>query len=225
MRRFALFKDCMHSHPRIVILLGAPGSGKGTQAALIQERLHLPHISTGDILRNQIKQKTDLGAKAKEFIDKGHLVPDLLILDMIFKRLQEPDCSKGYILDGVPRTIPQAESLETFFPSPPIAINFFLPKELIIERLSLRTSCSQCGQPYHLAYSPPTQPGICDRCQGILIQRPDDSKEVVLKRLEVYSLQTEPLLEFYTQRKILHTIDCTKKNKEQIYSELVGFFD
>lgn len=214
----------MNSLPHVIILLGAPGSGKGTQAALIQERLHLPHISTGDILRNQIKQKTDLGKQAKECIDQGHLVPDPLILDMVFKRLSEPDCAKGYILDGVPRTIPQAEALDTFFTSSPLIINFSLPKELILERLSLRISCSQCGQPYHRLYSPPKQPEVCDRCQGPLIQRPDDSQEVILKRLEIYSLQTEPLLKFYSERHRFYTIDCSQKNKEQIYTELVSFF-
>lgn len=218
----------MHtSSSLVIILLGAPGSGKGTQAALLKEKLEMPHISTGDLLRENIRQQTSLGSLAKQFIDQGQLVPDDLILKMLFSRLQQPDCANGYILDGFPRTLAQAQTLETFLNSlaiRPLVINLSLPDSAIIERLSLRISCPQCGRPYHLLYASPIKPNLCDNCHHTLTQRPDDNKEIVLKRLEVYRTQTAPLIDFYHERNQLHAVDC-RAPKEQVFSQILLLID
>lgn len=208
----------------VLILLGAPGTGKGTQANLLKDRLHLPHISTGDLLRENVRRQTPLGVQAKGFIDKGHLVPDPLILEMLFGRLGQPDCQKGYILDGFPRTVPQAQALSTFLQTglKPVVINLDLSSEKILERLSLRLSCSHCGQPYHALYAPPAHPGICDKCGSPLTQRHDDTKEVITERLKVYRNQTAPLIDFYTSQGVLHTIECSS-SKEEVLSRILTF--
>lgn len=215
----------MHtSSPLVIILLGAPGSGKGTQATLLKEQLNLPHISTGDLLRQHIRHKTTTGALAQQFIDQGQLVPDDLIMDMLFTRLQESDCAKGYILDGFPRTLPQAQKLETFLTAlsiRPLVINLSLSDSIIIERLSLRVSCPQCGKPYHLLYAPPVKPHVCDSCSQTLTQRLDDSKEIVLKRLQVYQKQTAPLIDFYHNRNQLHAVDCSA-SKEEVFAKILS---
>lgn len=205
----------------ILIMLGPPGAGKGTQAKLLSEKIHIPHISTGDLLRENIRQNTDLGKKAREFMDKGQLVPDELVLNMLFGRVSRKDCENGYILDGVPRTIPQAESLDAHFPKHEtvLALNLNLPDGEIVERITKRVMCEKCGTPYHLTFSPPKKAGVCDKCGGHLYQRGDDTKEVVLKRLQVYHAQTAPLIDYYTKKKLIRTIDSTK-SKEEILAQI-----
>jgi adenylate kinase len=209
--------------PHVLILLGPPGSGKGTQAKLIEAKLQLPHISTGDLLRVHVRRGTDLGKNAQGFIDNGQLVPDGVILDMLFERISQKDCSQGYILDGFPRTIPQADTLQERLKgkTTPIVINLDLSDAKVIERLSNRVVCEKCGTPYHLVYSPPKTKGKCDKCDGNLIQRPDDTEAVIVKRLKVYHEQTAPLIAFYTKQKLLHTINCSA-DKDQVFKQVLA---
>lgn len=197
----------------VIIMLGAPGAGKGTQAVRLSDKYDFPQISTGDLFRENLKNNTPIGQKAKSYMDKGELVPDEIVLDMLFDRLSKCDnCSKGYILDGFPRTIAQAEAFEKRVGNDAniIALNLEVPDEMIVERLSGRITCKQCGAPYHRQANPPKQEGICDRCGGPLIQRDDDKEEVIRKRLQVYHEQTAPLKEFYKKRGKLITIDGTQ---------------
>jgi len=212
------------TQPTVLILLGPPGSGKGTQAVMLHDKFQLPHISTGDLLRDHIKRNTDLGKKAKVFIDKGQLVPDSLIMDLLFDRVSQKDCAKGYILDGFPRTIPQAESLQSRLNEKhikPVIINLEIKDKEVLERLTQRVSCEQCGTPYHLKNSPPKIQGICDKCGGHLVQRSDDTKEVIAKRLKVYHEQTEPLIAFYESHKLLHHINC-EGPIEKVFQDIVS---
>jgi adenylate kinase len=210
-------KDTMKKN--IIILLGPPGSGKGTQAALLKEKLQLPHISTGDLLRTHIKDKTTLGEAAKHYIEAGQLVPDHLIIDMLIKRIQLTDCQNGYILDGFPRTLDQAKVLMIALKNALdrlVVINFELSDSIIIERMSGRQICSNCSQPYHIQLSPPKEAGICDLCHSPLIQRKDDHKEVVEKRLQVYHKETAPLINYYKTAKILYSVNCNEP-KEAVF--------
>lgn len=197
-----------------IIMLGAPGAGKGTQAKKIADKWQIPHISTGDIFRANIKQGTELGKKAKAFIDKGMLVPDELTIELIIDRLHQDDCANGYVLDGYPRTIPQAESLTEVLgkldEAIDYAVNVDVPDENIVNRMSGRRACLNCGATYHIKYAPPVNEGICDRCQNELVLRDDDKPETVLKRLEVYHEQTQPLIEYYEKLGVLRTVDGTK---------------
>lgn len=216
-------KSFSSESPLVLILLGPPGAGKGTQAAMLQQKLQIPHISTGDLLREQVRQGTPLGIQAKNYMDKGQLVPDGLILDILFDRVSQKDCAKGYILDGVPRTLAQAEALQQRLRGliTPIVINLELSDAKILERLTKRLVCEKCATPYHLLYSPPKAPGICDKCQGKLIQRSDDTEIVILKRLKVYHEQTAPLIAYYTQQKMLHSVNCDA-DKEKIFSKVLA---
>lgn len=212
------------TQPTVLILLGPPGSGKGTQAVMLHDKFQLPHISTGDLLRDHIKRSTDLGKKAKVFIDKGQLVPDTLIMDLLFDRVSQKDCAKGYILDGFPRTIPQAESLQSRLKNKhikPVIINLELKDKEVLERLTQRVSCEQCGTPYHLKNSPPKIQGVCDKCGGHLVQRSDDTKEVIAKRLKVYHEQTEPLIAYYQSLKLLNNVDC-EQSKEKVLQDIIS---
>lgn len=192
---------------QVVILLGPPGAGKGSQAAFIKEKVEMPHISTGDLLRENLKNGTELGKKAQKYMDEGQLVPDELIFDMLFARVEKPDCKKGYILDGFPRNIPQAEALQKRLSDTQlVAINLDVPDKEIIERITKRQICRSCQMPYHLVFSPPKNSGKCDKCKGELYQRSDDTKEVVENRLKVYHEQTAPLVDFYKKQKNLHVI-------------------
>lgn len=191
-----------------LILLGAPGAGKGTQAVTLAEKLSVPHISTGDIFRANIKGKTPLGVLAKEYIDKGALVPDEVTVGIVEDRLHNEDCKNGFILDGFPRTIPQAQQLDKILQAMGTAIDnvvdIHVADSEIIKRLSGRRVCPECGMSYHIYFGPPEKEGVCNNCGSKLIQRDDDREETVLKRLETYHEQTEPLIEFYrTQGKLL----------------------
>ena len=209
--------------PIVVILLGPPGAGKGTHAGPLSEQLNLPHISTGDLFRDNIRLETPLGLKAKEFIDIGKLVPDELVLDMLFDRISLPDCERGYILDGFPRTLPQATALDLRLQNTNqiIALNFTLPDPLIVERISGRLMCKECGRPHHKLFDPPTSPNLCNHCKGALYQRDDDKEAVIMKRLEVYHRQTRPVIDFFAAKKeTLRQID-SKKSKPEVLSDVL----
>lgn len=194
-----------------VVLLGPPGAGKGTQAKLLQEKLDACQISTGDILRKAVGDETALGKEAAQYIERGALVPDELIVNMVAERLKENDCQPGFILDGFPRNIGQAESLDRMLQQKNLSLNGVLsvqvPREVIIQRLAGRRSCKNCGALWHMTFSPPRQPGICDRCGGELYQRQDDEEQTVAHRLQVYEQQTAPLVQYYRNRKLLREID------------------
>ena len=197
-----------------IIMLGAPGAGKGTQAKMIAAKYNIPHISTGDIFRANIKNGTELGAKAKEYMDKGLLVPDELVVDLVIDRVKEPDCKNGYVLDGFPRTIPQAEALDKALTaigeSVDYAINVEVPDENIVRRMGGRRACVGCGATYHIVYSPTKVEGKCDTCGGDLIIRDDDKPETVQNRLAVYHEQTQPLIDYYTNKGIIAEVDGTQ---------------
>jgi adenylate kinase len=194
-----------------VVLLGPPGAGKGTQAKLLQEKFAVCQISTGDILRKAVAEKTPLGKEAARYIDQGALVPDDLIVKLVAERLKGKDCESGFILDGFPRTIPQAESLDSILKELGLSLNRVLlvqvPRSVIIERLAGRRSCKDCGALAHMTFSPPQKAGVCDRCGGELYQRHDDEEETVANRLKVYENQTAPLIDYYRKRNLLREID------------------
>lgn len=197
-----------------IVMLGAPGAGKGTQAKRIAAKFSIPHISTGDIFRANIKNNTSLGAKAKSYMDKGELVPDELVIELIMDRFAQDDCVNGYVLDGFPRTIPQAEELDKALKSVndnlDYAIDVEVPDDNIINRMSGRRACVNCGATYHIVHNPPKVENECDTCNGELILRDDDKPETVKNRLDVYHTQTEPLLKYYTEKGILYTVDGTQ---------------
>ncbi len=189
-----------------MILLGAPGAGKGTQAEFISKRLGIPTVSTGNMLRSAVKNGTPTGLKAKEYMDAGKLVPDEVIIGIVSERLQEADCADGYILDGVPRTIGQAEALEAAGIQFDVALSIEISDQEIVDRMSGRRTCPDCGATYHIVNAPPKAEGVCDSCGAALIQRPDDKPETVLNRLKVYHDETEPLKGFYEERGVLKMV-------------------
>ena len=201
-----------------IIMLGAPGAGKGTQAINIAKEYHIPHVSTGDIFRANIKNETELGMKAKSYMDAGKLVPDELTIGMLLSRISEADCSGGYVLDGFPRTIPQAESLKKALAERgekiDFAVDIEVPDENIVERMGGRRSCPKCGATYHIAFNPPKKENVCDECGTELTQRADDKPETVKSRLSVYHEQTQPLIDFYKKEGVLKEFDGTKSPKE-----------
>lgn len=196
-----------------IIMLGAPGAGKGTQAKKIAAKYSIPHISTGDIFRANIKNGTELGKKAKTYMDQGLLVPDELVVDLVVDRVNQEDCANGYVLDGFPRTIPQAEALDKALTemgqSIDYAINVEVPDENIVQRMSGRRACVNCGATYHIVYAPTKKENVCDTCEGELILRDDDKPETVQKRLNVYHEQTQPLIDYYTEKNKLVEVDGT----------------
>lgn len=208
-----------------IIMLGAPGAGKGTQAKKIADKYRIPHISTGDIFRFNIKENTELGKQAKEYMDQGALVPDELTIRMLMDRIQNPDCENGYVLDGFPRTIPQAESLKAALSENgqkiDFAVNVDVPDENIINRMSGRRACLSCGATYHIVYNPGKKPDSCDLCQAKLVLRDDDKPETVKKRLSVYHQQTKPLLDYYEKEGVLVTVDGTR-DLNQVFSDISG---
>ncbi len=186
-----------------ITIMGPPGGGKGTQAERVSHTLGIPHISTGAIIRNAIREKTQLGLIAEDYINKGQLIPDELAIDMVNQRLKEKDCENGYILDGFPRTLPQARAMEKIGMELDCALNLVVDDEVIVKRLGGRRECKQCAAPYHVEFNPPEKDGICDKCGGVLITRDDDVPETIRKRLSVYHEQTEPLIAFFTEKDIL----------------------
>ena len=207
-----------------IIMLGAPGAGKGTQAKMIAEKYNIPHISTGDIFRANIKEGTALGTEAKGYMDKGQLVPDELTVRILLDRVASDDCNNGYVLDGFPRTIPQAEvlteALEKLNDAVDYAIDVDVPDENIVKRMSGRRACVNCGATYHIVHIPPKTENICDKCGSELILRDDDKPETVLNRLKVYHDQTQPLIDYYTKKGILRTVDGTKDMKD-VFEDIV----
>ena len=198
-----------------LILLGAPGAGKGTQAKWISREYGLPHISTGDILRQNVKEGTELGKEARKYMDEGKLVPDELIIGMVKDRLSRDDCRNGFILDGFPRTIKQAEELEKITDIDAV-LNIYVPFEKLIERITGRRSCPKCGAVYHIKYNPPKVDGICDACGTPLIQRDDDKEETVKKRLETYEEQTAPLIDYYEKKGKLITVEGQEELEDTV---------
>ena len=208
-----------------IIMLGAPGAGKGTQAKQIAAKYDIPHISTGDIFRANIKNGTELGKKAKEYMDQGLLVPDELTCDLVMDRIQEDDCAKGFVLDGFPRTIPQAEALtaalEKIGQKMDFAIDVDVPDENIVNRMSGRRACLECGATYHIVAIPPKQEGVCDNCGSKLVLRDDDKPETVQKRLDVYHEQTQPLIDYYNKAGILKSVDGTQP-MEKVFENITN---
>ncbi len=207
-----------------IIMLGAPGAGKGTQAKKIAEKYGIPHISTGDIFRANIKGGTELGKKAKTFMDQGKLVPDEITIGMLMDRIREADCEKGYVLDGFPRTIPQAESLTAALAAQgqaiDYAVNVDVPDEDIITRMSGRRACLSCGATYHIRFNPSKTEGVCDTCGSELVLRDDDKPETVKNRLAVYHEQTQPLIDYYQKAGVLKEVDGTQ-DLNKVFADIV----
>lgn len=201
-----------------IILLGPPGAGKGTQAVILAKQENIPHISTGDILRKAVKDGTPLGKKAQEYMNRGDLVPDEVVIGIVRDRLQADDCRKGFIFDGFPRTVEQADALgsalkELNLPLDGV-VNIQVPDEVLVERAVGRRTCKQCGEIYHVRYKPPKAPEACDLCGGELVQRPDDREETVRNRLAVYHRQTAPLIDYYREKGLLKTVDGQQSPEE-----------
>lgn len=207
-----------------IIMLGAPGAGKGTQAIKIAEKYKIPHVSTGDLFRSNISQNTQLGMEAKQYMDAGKLVPDELTVRMLLDRVSQDDCKNGYVLDGFPRTIAQAEVLEQevekLHDKIDYAINVEVPDENIVKRMGGRRACTKCGATYHIEHVPPKKEGICDNCGSELVLRSDDAPETVQKRLDVYHEKTQPLIDFYAKRGILKQVDGTK-DMQAVFDDIV----
>ena len=207
-----------------IIMLGAPGAGKGTQAKKIADKYAIPHISTGDIFRANLKAGTELGKKAKEYMDQGLLVPDELTCDLVMDRIGQDDCKNGFVLDGFPRTIPQAEALDAALTKinqkMDYAIDVDVPDENIVNRMSGRRACLNCGATYHIVSIPTKVEGVCDRCGSPVVLRDDDQPETVKKRLDVYHEQTQPLIDYYKEQNILRTVDGTQP-MEDVFGAIV----
>jgi adenylate kinase len=209
-------------------MLGAPGAGKGTQAQMIADKYKVPHISTGDIFRANIKNGTELGMEAKKYMDQGLLVPDELTVKILLDRVAKEDCKDGYVLDGFPRTIPQAEVLDKALAergeSIDYAVDVDVPDENIVKRMSGRRACLSCGATFHLEHVPPKEEGICDRCGKELVLRDDDKEETVLNRLKVYHDQTQPLIQFYKDKGVMQAVDGTKSMQE-VFDAIVAILE
>ncbi|MDE7199847.1 MAG: adenylate kinase [Lachnospiraceae bacterium] len=208
-----------------IIMLGAPGAGKGTQAKMIADKYKIPHVSTGDIFRMNIKEGTELGMEAKKYMDQGLLVPDELTVRILLDRVAKEDCKDGYVLDGFPRTIPQAQVLEDALnklgDKIDYAVDVEVPDENIIRRMGGRRACLSCGATYHMEHVPPKKEGVCDECGQPLVLRDDDKPETVQNRLRVYQEQTQPLIAFYTERNVLKTVDGTQ-DMQDVFKAIVG---
>lgn len=208
----------------VIILLGPPGSGKGTQAKKISEKLALPHISTGDLFRENLSKGTELGKRVKSYMESGNLVPDDIVIEMLMARVAQPDCKKGYLLDGFPRSLPQAEALQKQLGEDVnlIVLNIKVDDDVIVKRIEGRMTCDQCGEIYNRYFSPPSHEGVCDQCGGTLGQRSDDNATVIRERLNVYHKQTAPLESFYEKKGVLHTVDG-QQNPDVVFNALMKF--
>ncbi len=208
-----------------MILMGPPGAGKGTQAELLRERFDVPHISSGDLLRSAVKRKTTLGMQAKRFMDRGELVPDDVLLGTIEERLQHNDCATGFILDGFPRTVAQADALTAMLGKCGTRVDHVasltVPRDEVVKRLSGRRTCRDCGALYHIIFDPPNNAGICNKCNGELYQRDDDQEDTILARLDVYDRQTAPLLALYRKHGLLREVDGTG-SQDQVFARLLA---
>ncbi len=208
-----------------LVLLGPPGAGKGTQAANITDSYKIPHISTGDIFRKNVKEGTELGKKAKGYMDKGELVPDEVVVAIVEDRLKEEDCSDGFLLDGFPRTVNQAEQLDSVLAEMDVAIdkviNIDVRKDTLVERAAGRRVCRSCGATYHVMFKPAQKKGICDLCGGEVYQRDDDTEDTVSKRIEVYINETQPLIEYYSRKQNLITIDG-EQNIQKVFKDIMA---
>ena len=215
----------MVGEPKFVVLIGPPGAGKGTQAAKLRDALGLPHVASGDLFRENLKNRTALGKKANEYMERGELVPDDITIAMVMDRLGRDDCACGAILDGFPRTMAQAEALDKALAENGFRISvvpcIVVPDEALVERLSGRWLCRECGESYHVMFNPPSRPGICDKDDGALYQRDDDKPETVRNRLVVYHRQTSPLIDYYTQKGVLVKIDG-QKSIEMVAADLLA---
>jgi adenylate kinase len=210
-----------HNSGQVLILLGPPGAGKGTQAVRLASECDIPHISTGDLFRANLKQGTDLGQRAKGFMESGKLVPDELVLEMLFDRVAADDCSGGYLLDGFPRTLPQAEALNRALGDQPTATLLLdVPDGIIVDRASGRLLCKGCTNIHHATFAPPTRAGFCDECGGELYRRKDDESEVVLERLSVYRAETQPMVDYYRERGSLQEIDGNQ-SPDAVFAALI----
>ncbi|CUI16475.1 adenylate kinase [Candidatus Protochlamydia naegleriophila] len=209
-----------------LILLGPPGSGKGTQSKRLAHAYQVPHISTGDLFREHMSKETSIGMRAKAFIQAGKLVPDEVVMDMLFDRLEHPDCLRGYLLDGFPRTVAQADQLgkKRDLKMPFLVLCLDVVDDVIVQRASGRLVCKQCGVIYNRDFSPPVHPGVCDKCGGEVYRRHDDAPEVVLERLKVYHEQTRPLIEYYRKQEVLTSFDGNQP-PDVVYSELKRYID
>ena len=211
-----------------IVMLGAPGAGKGTQAEIIAEKYNIPHISTGDIFRANLKNGTELGKKAKVYMDAGELVPDSLTCDLVMDRIAQDDCAEGYILDGFPRTIPQAEVFTKALAEKGMKVDYAIdvdvPDDNIVKRMAGRRSCPNCGSIYHVEFMPPKKEGICDSCGTELVQRADDQPDTVLNRLRVYHEQTQPLIDFYKEAGCLYSVDGTKK-QDEVFADIIAILE
>lgn len=195
-----------------LVIFGPPGAGKGTYSKMISEKYNIPHIATGDIIRDEIRRETKLGMSMKKFVESGGLVPDDVVIEILRRRISAPDCKNGFILDGFPRTTAQAEALEEITDID-LVINLTVPEDVIIRRLSSRRVCKNCGAIYNLISMPPAKPGICDKCGGELYQRDDDKPEVIRRRLKEYKTQTKPLVEYYSKKSIIRDVALVKEEK------------
>jgi adenylate kinase len=199
------------SEPKFIVLIGPPGAGKGTQAAMLRDALELPHVASGDLFRENLKNSTDLGLQAKAYMDRGELVPDDVTISMVMDRLSREDCAQGAILDGFPRTIAQAEALDAALADQghriSVVPSIVVPDDVLVDRLSGRWLCRTCGESYHVLFNPPAKPGVCDKDGGELYQRDDDKPETVRNRLEVYHRQTSPLIDYYAKKSVLVPVD------------------
>ncbi|SDF50880.1 adenylate kinase [Sporolituus thermophilus] len=208
-----------------ILLMGPPGAGKGTQAVKLVEAFHIPHISTGDMFRAAVKEGTPLGKQAKEYMDAGQLVPDSVTIGIVKERLAKPDCERGFILDGFPRTLDQADALDRTLCELGIrldrVINISVPAEELVKRMTGRRICRSCGATYHIHFNPPAQAGICDKCGGELYQRADDQEQTVTKRLAVYSAQTQPLIEYYQDKGLYTEIDG-QQDIDKVFADIVA---
>ncbi len=207
-----------------ILLMGPPGAGKGTQAALLVEKFSIPHISTGDMFRAAVKEGTELGREAKKYMDAGELVPDEVTIGIVKEGLSKPNCKEGFILDGFPRTLEQAEALDKTLDDMGIkltrVVNIFVPAEELVSRITGRRICKSCGATYHIAYNPSAQPGKCDKCNGELYQRNDDQEDTVKNRLDVYRAQTEPLIQYYKQQNVYSEIDG-RQDIDKVFADVV----
>ncbi len=213
------------SDQRIIILLGPPGAGKGTQAIRLAERLNLAHVATGDLFRENLGQGTELGKRAKSFMEAGQLVPDELVLEMLFDRVSKPDCAAGYLLDGFPRTLAQAKALKQRLGNQPVrTLSLEVPDEKLVERASGRLLCKGCNHIHHATFSPPKTEGVCDACGGELYRRKDDDAEVVKQRLVVFHKETQPMIDFYREQGSLETINGAN-SPDEVFAALIALLD